>query len=138
MATWFVPSLIRYAHVRIYEVMFGPFEGRSGKLVTISDRVPPEWEEAAVAQTPGRPRSLFDRAIPHDDDWTLAYRVKAWWGVRVDDEHIREVARRWHAHLTDKQHRDKFGLAGDVDDCGCRSTVKRGIKEVSKLLLFPE
>jgi hypothetical protein len=137
MAAWLVPSLIRWGHVRIYGVLFGPFEDREHGLFTVSNRVPLEWEEAAVAQTPGHSRSLFDKAIPTDDAWTLAYKAKAWWGVRVERQTVGEVARRWHAHLTDKQHREKW-LAAVVKDCGCLSIVKKGIKEVDRLLNLPD
>jgi hypothetical protein len=137
MASWLVPALVRWAHVRVYELLLGPFEQRVGRIFEITNRVPPEWEDAAVARTPGRPRSLFDKAIPVDDDFTLAYKVKAWWGVRIERETIGEIARRWHKHLKDRQHHKKTE-ALIVRDCGCLSLVKQGIKEVDRLLSAPD
>lgn len=139
MAPWLVPSLVRWAHVRVYEILFGPFEQRGERVVMISDGVPPEWEEAAVMRTPGRPRSLFDKAIPSEDESTLAYKVKAWWGVRIERESLGVIARRWHAKMPDAQHRKK--AAADnlvVKDCGCLAVVKKGIKEVDRLLTSPD
>ena len=120
--------------------MFGPFERRDGDTITISDRVPPEWEEAAVVQTPGRrPRSLADRAIPREDTYLFAYKVKAWWGVRVDGATVREMAGHWHAKMPGVRHVKKSELDGDtLLTCGCLQTVKKGIKEVNRRLLLPE
>jgi hypothetical protein len=139
-ATWLVPSLLRWAHLRIYELLFGPFEGRHGALFTMQDRVPPEWEAAAVTQTPGPPRSLFDKAIPTEGDAAvLAYKVKAWWGVRVEHDTVRDVAARWHATMTGKRHVEQSALdSATLQTCGCLQTVKKGITEVSRLLLFPD
>jgi hypothetical protein len=129
---WLVPSLLRWLHVRCYEALYGPFSTADGERA----RVPLDWEELAVMRAPGPRRRLTDR--PPQEPYTLAYQVKAWWAVRVNGETARETARRWHARVMDKPHRDKHGRDADVADCGCFKVVRDGVKEVSRLLTSPE
>jgi hypothetical protein len=123
---WLVPALVRWTHLRIYEVLFGPFDV-AGALI---ERVPPEWEEAAVGRAAGPSRSLFARA-PKDSGHALAYLTTAWWAVRVVQESVNDVARRWHTSQQSRAHAE----AKSVEECSCRRTVRRGITEVSALLL---
>jgi hypothetical protein len=124
---WLVPALLRWVHVRIYDALLAPFEAETGG--SLVDRVPLEWEEAAVMQTPGTPRVPLDRAPMGDRAHTLTYQVKAWWAVKIEHQTIRDVARRWHTHLQPRSHADER----DIEECGCRVIVKRGVRQVSAL-----
>lgn len=126
---WLVPSLLRWLHVRWYEVLYGPFATPEGE----SAQVPLEWEDVAVARAPGPRRRLADRAPSKDGQFTLQQQTRAWWGVRVEGASQREVARRWHRTITDKPHRDKHGDA-DVADCGCLKVVRAGVQDVTRLV----
>jgi hypothetical protein len=128
---WLAPALLRWWHVRLYELLFGPFEPPDPQ--DDPRRVPPEWEERVVVEAPGPRRRGADWRP--SDPYLLAYLVKAWWGVHVEGESEREIARRWHARIPEAAHRRDYG-ANDAEarDCGCRKVVMRGLKEVAALL----
>jgi hypothetical protein len=129
-AAWLVPSLLRWLHVRWYEILFGPFPGTEGA----SARVPPEGEDAAVRGAAGPRRRLADWTPSADDAWTLGFKVKAWWAIRIVGQTQGDVTRRWHATITTAEHRRKYADDPDAKECGCKRAVSRGVKEVSALL----
>jgi hypothetical protein len=93
-------------------------------------KIPESWEEAAVGEAIGPRRWLGDRA-PREDAQTPAYLVKAWWATRIAQQTTNDVARRWHASMQPASH----AATKSIEECGCRKIVRRGIKEVSELLL---
>jgi hypothetical protein len=142
MLNWLDPALRRWAHLRLYEVLFGPFDMGQGPVA----RVPEEFETMAVLQAAvALPRPLFERSPRKDRAHTLAYQAKAWWAVKIVGQTYRDVARRWHEKLQPDAHVKAHALEspegpgrraarGHADDCACRRIVRDGVKEVDALL----
>jgi hypothetical protein len=141
MLDWLAPALRRWAHLRLYEVLFGPFEMGQGPVA----RVPEAIETLAVLQDAAAVRRpLFERSPCKDRALTLAYQTKAWFAVKVGGLSVRDVGRRWHATLQ-PPHVQAHALElpggpgrragrGHADDCACRRLVRDGVKEVDALL----
>jgi hypothetical protein len=139
---WLGPALHRWAHLRLYEVLFGPFDVGQGPVA----RVPEELEALAVLQDAvPLPRPLFERRPRNDRAHTLAYQAKAWWAIKIVGQPYRDVARRWHEALQPDPHVQAHALEspegrgrragrGHADDCACRRIVRDGVKEVDALL----
>jgi hypothetical protein len=114
---WLVPALIRRLHLRIYESLFGI--------------VPAEHDVAAMGPGPRRPAG--DRAPSGDRAHLRVVLVDFWFASRILKQPARQGAREWHEKMTDREHRRKY-VGTDVDDCGCRKALKKGLKELDRLL----
>jgi hypothetical protein len=128
---WLAPSLLRFLHLRWYEVLWGA-QGSDG-------RTPFAIEEAVVRHARGPTRRLNDRA-PRESGVPLAYAVLAWWARRVDGKGEAAVWQWWHTHYRSKAHRAALAAASDgrvPRDCGCRRLLLPALAEVQRLVADP-
>jgi hypothetical protein len=133
-AAWLVPALVRWQHLRLYEVLFGPFLDPAR---TLGETVPVSLDAAAATQAPGPARRPGDRGpkhgAQHQADVTLIRKTDAWFHHHVGGERVLTLAAWWHRVVREPAH--AAGPADDhFDDCGCRRIVRTGLIEVTRLL----